>query len=453
MARFDDLPDKILRKILSYLSMAEITFSARNVCTRWRKVSEHDEIWKHRAYCPAISRSEFNITSLLKGMPALRKFMYYGTCNVMKKLSKYCTKITALNVPHIKLSPNLLKLTMKRLTELTALGISLSPTQEGLQITRIIGQSETLVTLKLSSSGENSVTEGLLKPIADGCPNLKKLTCENFNCPNYEICYLMQRKRSQLVEYRHHRLVSADLINAIKQCTNLERLVFNEAYFDGPFHNVPANTQLHNLKVFQVLKCKFPTIKTFFLTVFHDKLSQLSYVGICFAQGHIDDLIKKIIRKCPALANLDLEGNLELRCRALKNISPCKMIKYLDVSKCKELGKKAMKYVAEGCPDLEFLDVSGIPISESMFRQILRCRNLKALFMKDCDIREINLNLIPANISGLSHLYIGPQFQLRDDVKSEMMSQMPHLTIKEATLLPGITEYTLIKSKYFKQYI
>jgi hypothetical protein len=187
------------------------------------------------------------------------------------------------------------------------------------------------------------------------------------------------------------------------------------------------------------------------LTVFLDTLSHLSYIGISFAQGNIDDLINKIILKCPALASLDLEGNLELRCRALKNISSCKMIKYLDVSKCKELGKKAMKYVAEGCPDLELLDVSGIHISESMFRQILRCRNLKILLMRDCDLSHINLNLIPRNISGLSYLYIGPHSQLRDDVISDMKSRMPHLTIKKASVLPDPSEYSHIKTKYMQE--
>jgi hypothetical protein len=44
MIGFDDLPDKIILKIFSYLSIGDIAFSARNVCTRWRKLSEEDEI-------------------------------------------------------------------------------------------------------------------------------------------------------------------------------------------------------------------------------------------------------------------------------------------------------------------------------------------------------------------------------------------------------------------------
>jgi hypothetical protein len=116
MARFDDLPDKIILKIFSYLSLKELTLLARNVCTRWRKLSEDDDIGKEWGYGPAINSTEEDITSILKNMPALRKFMYYGTCNVMEKLSEYCTKLTHLNVSHIKLSADNFKLIMERLT-------------------------------------------------------------------------------------------------------------------------------------------------------------------------------------------------------------------------------------------------------------------------------------------------------------------------------------------------
>jgi hypothetical protein len=452
MAQFDDLPDKIILKILSYLSIGEIGFFARNVCTRWRKLCEDDGIWKGWGYCPQTSCSGKDITSSLKYIPGLRKFIYYGTCNVIEKLSDYCRKLEILHVPHIKLSADIFKLTMERLTELRELGVTISPTQEGLQITSIIGQSQTLATLHLRSSGERNVTQDLLKPIADGCPNLNTLRCESFNCHNNEICYLMQCKRRELEEYFHCRLLSADLINAMKQCPNLRRLVFTEVYFDGLFHNVHANTLLQNLKVFQMFRCNLKTINILSLEVFNETLSQLSYIGVSHAYGNIDDVINKIIQKCPVLKNIDLDGNTELRCRAFRNIGSCKMLKYLDVSRCTELGKKAMKYVAEGCRDLELLDVSGIPISEGMFGQILRCRNLKTLLMMDCDLSQINLNLIPTNLSGLSYLYIGPHFQVQDDVINDMKRQMPQLTIKKASVLNILSEYTHVKTKYMQEY-
>jgi hypothetical protein len=370
----------------------------------------------------------------------------------MEKLSEFCRKINILQIPYTKLSAAIFKLTMERLTELAVLCISISPTQDGLEITRIIGQSKKLVSLDLRSFGAKTVTEGLLKPIADGCPNLSTLKCEAFNCHNSDICYLMQRKKHQLVSYSHYGHVSADLINAINECKNLKRLALIGVNFDGPFHKIPPITNLKNLSVLELPGCRFPMLKIIPLTLFLDRLSHLSYIGIPHAHANIEDLINKIIFKCPLLTHLNLEGNDELRCRALRNISCCKMLNYLDVSSCKQIGKKAIKYIAEGCPQLEHLDVSGIPLSDGMFRKILRCRNLKALLMWDCNLSGINLHLIPTNISGLLYLYIGPPSQLRDDVLSQVNHRMADLVIPQPSVAHNRNNYSKHKTEYIDLY-
>jgi hypothetical protein len=74
MAWFDELPNEMLLKIFSYLSMYDISLSVRNVCTRWRAVSEDDEIWKNRVYSPHESTPKEEIICMLKNMPALNNF-------------------------------------------------------------------------------------------------------------------------------------------------------------------------------------------------------------------------------------------------------------------------------------------------------------------------------------------------------------------------------------------
>jgi hypothetical protein len=448
MAKFDDLPNKILLQIFSYLCIKELSLCVRNVCTRWRTVSEDDEIWKDMEYFPAASTPEEEIISMLKNMPALRKFRYRGSRNVIQKLSECCRKVINLITPNIKFNAALLKVTMDNLTELRGLHITISPTKDGLELTRIIGQSETLLNLSLFSSGGDSVTPGLLKPIADGCPNLNILRCETFNCSNSEICYLLQRKKHQFDTYEHYGPLSADVLAALNECTNLKTICFTGIEFDGPFNRTPPITNLNNLTTLEVACCRLPMLKVIPLTLFVNTLSHLTGVRIIFASGSIDDLMNKILTKCPLLTVLHLEGNLELTCKGFRNIRYCTLLKSLDVSFCKYVDKKAMKYVAEGCPQLQHLDVSGITISDSMFRQILRCRNLKSLFMWACDLSEINPHLIPTNISGLSYLYIGPHLQLRDDAMSKIKQQMPNLTIKVATSQADKIEYIDRKTGY-----
>jgi hypothetical protein len=117
----------------------------------------------------------------------------------------------------------------------------------------------------------------------------------------------------------------------------------------------------------------------------------------------------------------------------------------LDLSRCIELNKQAMKYIAEGCPLLQHLNVSCIPITERMFRQILKCTNLKTLLMRNCDLTGISLHLIPTNITSLLYLYIGPHFKLGDDVRYEMKRAMSQLVIKEASESCDASEYYRIK--------
>lgn len=130
-------------------------------------------IWKNLKYTPGTSTPEEDIIIAFEKFPALRFFIYYGTCNVVDKFSEYCRKIRVLQIPHIKLSTVILKLTMERLTELRELAITISITKE---VTRIISVSNTLESLHLHSFGGNAVVKGLLKPTADGPPNVKVST-------------------------------------------------------------------------------------------------------------------------------------------------------------------------------------------------------------------------------------------------------------------------------------
>jgi hypothetical protein len=400
MAWFDVLPDEIHLKIFSYLSVRDISLSVRNVCTRWRTLSEDKEIWIDRCYSPYTITPEEEIVCMLKNMPALRKFKYGGTCNVIETLSQYCRRVSVLKIPHITLNATLFKLTMERLTELSNLEINITPTIEGAEITRIIGQSETLVNLHSCSYGADTIQKGFLKPIADGCPNLNTLKCYHSFFPNSEICYLMERKKHQLVQYRHSGLLSADLINAINECTNLKKLTFICPV--TPLHEIPPVTQLQKLTEPRVISTDAQNIT---LTLFIYTLPNLSSLCIHNTYGHIDEPLNEIILKCPLLTHLSLSGNDELHSRGLRNISSCKLLKYLKVSYCKQLDVTALKYVADGCPQLQYLNVSFIPITDGMFRQILRCRNLKTLIMWGCDLAGIDLNLISTNISGLTYLH------------------------------------------------
>jgi hypothetical protein len=66
------------------------------------------------------------------------------------------------------------------------------------------------------------------------------------------------------------------------------------------------------------------------LTIFTNTLLNLPYIGIQYTRGNIDDPLNEIILKCPLLTHLVLDGNYELHSSGLRNISSCKVLKYLE---------------------------------------------------------------------------------------------------------------------------
>jgi hypothetical protein len=225
--------------------------------------------------------------------------------------------------------------------------------------------------------------------------------------------------------------VSADFFTALNECTKLISISFLSAEFDGPYKEMPPITNLKNLRKFEMAICKLPMLKIIPLTIFLDTLPHLVFLAITNTSGTIDDLMNKIIMKCPALKSLDLDGNHRLRCRALRNISTCKMLNYLDISECWKLRAKAIKHVADGCPNLQYLNVSGIPMTGSVFRQVLRCRNLKTLSMSVFHLTGIDLELIAKKIPRLQKFNIATEFdyKLPHNLICELQRRIPHLSI------------------------
>jgi hypothetical protein len=101
------------------------------------------------------------------------------------------------------------------------------------------------------------------------------------------------------------------------------------------------------------------------------------------------------------------------------------------IMKCPALEAKAIKYVANGCPNLQYLNVSGIPMTERVFRLLLRCRKLKTLFISMFHLTGIELELIAKNISGLQKFSIAIEFDFKLPHKliCELQRRIPHLSI------------------------
>jgi hypothetical protein len=420
----------------------------RDVCIRWRSVSDSALIWKKFRFIPSKSLSTEDIVKRLQGMPNLRACEYYGTNDIIGAVSKYCTSLRVLHAIRVSVKPSLFRAAMERLSELSELGIEVRFGGNGCALTEIIGESASLQTLTLFLTGYQPAEVGLLKPIADGCPNLKELAIkfEGDIDLDEQICYFQQRKKLQLVAFGQSGRVSRNFFLAINECTNLEKLFFLSTSIDGSLSQITPIRELQKLSMLVFMFCPVSALEIL-LTLFPDILPQLSYIGLPEMYGRMDERLNEVLQSCSSVTHLNLEGTNLVSCRGLPNISFCRKLQFLDLSMCGAFSIELMQHVAEGCPQLQHLDVSGNFIFALTFENILNCKNLRTLLMRECDMPDADLSLISSNIPSLLYLYIGSRFVMETAAREALKQAMPRLVIKQTGASCVGTEYYRIKQE------
>jgi predicted secreted protein len=403
MASINKLPNEILAMIFSYLDIRDLCVSVPNVCDRWRSVSQETMVWINKEYCPSTESSKQKIINTLQILPALRSFRYNGSLNLTIAVAEYCTKLKHLHIPYVPISATDLRALQRRLPSLESLATDVS---KGSDLTQIIAGFQNLLTLRLSTHYIRQPIHNLLKPIAYGCPKLKNLRCEYLDCPAEELLLLLQRKKQALEEYYHYGRLSEHVFKAINECTNLKTLRFCNAAFEGPFDEEICITKLKHLKTLEFLFSDFALLKNIPRSLSLVSFSSLLFFSLTFAYKNIDAIINSVLMTCPLLKRLDLEFSYGLHENGLKNISNCKMLESLNLRYCSKLKARAIQYVADGCPQLQYLDMSGNHITRDVFQQILKCTNLRTLLLARCDLRGLDLQLIKTHITNLKRLEI-----------------------------------------------
>jgi hypothetical protein len=402
MASISKLPDEMLVMIFSYLDIDDLSLSVRNVCEHWRSVSEDDTLWKNLCYCPSRTTPKQELIRRLKSMPALRYFSYNGTQNVLGTISEHCTKLKHLHTSFMRINARHLEAAISSLHSLETLSIRISKLPI---LPQTIAKAENLVTLNLTTCGGLQTTNHLLKPIAHGCPKLRNLSCAFLDCPTEEFCYLLKCKKDALQEYEHYGLLSAAVFMAINECTKLQKLRLKQISIEGPFDETIFFTKLKCLTLVEFAGCPVALLQSIPRSLSLSPFPYLEHIDMSMAFDKIDEITDSVLLACPLLKDLVLSENSEFYGYGLKNISNCKMLNRLDMASCMNLNWSALKYVAEGSPQLRYLNLSCNRITRAMFHQILRCRNLEALFLWRCDLRHLDLQLIKTHLTKLIYLY------------------------------------------------
>ena len=133
---------------------------------------------------------------------------------------------------------------------------------------------------------------------------------------------------------------------------------------------------------------------------------------------------------CPNLQHFKLLSH-HLNDQAFEGIHKCKYMKYIDVSSCNPgFYNGFLRFISEGCPYLEFLDVSNSPKKIRYDIRILEnCKHLKYLLMENQIIIDEHLALIPNLFPNLIEIRLFRCQNLSQELLNRLKRKMLNLQI------------------------
>ncbi|XP_069675545.1 F-box/LRR-repeat protein fbxl-1-like isoform X5 [Periplaneta americana] len=459
---FNDLPDELLIKIFSYISMEDLAMSVQHVSGRWKDVSQDNALWKKKVFSPDEKTTDEEIARCLKNMPALKAYCpKRGTDrNIVNILCQYCK-----NIDHIEFtwSQKLRNILVKRILEAFPNIVNLSipiPQERGnhLEFAQLIGQFENLTTLNFTERSFQNIAEGTLMAIADGCSSLQHLDLGYFEFPELEIRYLLKKRGHQLLYLHLSCYISTLGHELLCKCTNLKYLNYENSNNDLPRTYMDHLSRLSKLEELKLCEFKENQTKNIPNIFYKQSLSKLVNLSIYFCDGFGTAELTGIFTNCLQIQFLLIRGcidsgdgfkyignlkqleHLDIACsdclsdKGVEYIGVgCKNLKHLDMGYCLLLTTMSVEYVCAGCPKLKYLSICECPLmTDAVIESVIKCKELTFLDMKwNDEISGSHFHMIPSNLTHLKELDIYGCENVDPKCVAELQEEMPRLKIVE----------------------
>ncbi|XP_069675556.1 F-box/LRR-repeat protein 20-like isoform X15 [Periplaneta americana] len=424
------LPNEVMLKIFSYLDTKDLVLSVQHVNYRWQELSRDRTLWKDRVFEPRM-RDKDNVRAL-KNMPCLRACVSTRGNNakpIINSLCKYCDDIEYLSLDGydrleypllVKLTnffPNIQKLTIPFLKE-----------DNPLQFSQLIGSLQNLTHLGFSDRYVR-VQDDVLKPIADGCPSLQHMNLGENMFKGEDVMYFLMKKLTQLLSFRAKCDMTLAIYFCILQCKKLEHLdcTGSGCSSDMTSNDIKLLRNLKNLKTLMLWHLSETQFRAIPSLLEAGSLSNITKLGI------VQHDLSCVVRNCPQLLELSVNGTKDVLEEGFKYIGNCKNLRYLSFSFCSNVTAKCLDYVAAGCPNLRHLDLSWtFHLDDSLFLSVLKCKNVRVLDISHSGLkgnwRSSKCYLIPLRLVHLNELIV---FGCVVDGKvlDTLLLAMPHLKL------------------------
>jgi len=306
--QFDDLPDEILLKIFMYLGIEELALSTYNVSMHWREVSQDNKLWRNAVFCPRRDITDKEIAKCLENMPALRSYSATRktTNMVIDTLCRSCRNIQSIDIRTLhNIEVPLLQKIIWHFPHIESLKVPLPYPVflEQLKFAELIGQCQSLRSLSFDGNSEHELLmyEGVLTPIANGCPLLQHICLGNSYQIDEDNQNLLEKKRHHLLSFSCKIFVTKEIAEHISKCTELQHLEI-ENYNDNLLHDdTQSLKKIKNLKYFAFRFRSEDVVNNLPVFFLSGSLSHIVHLDICESYYISNIIVTTVCENCPQL--------------------------------------------------------------------------------------------------------------------------------------------------------
>ncbi|XP_049946203.1 uncharacterized protein LOC126428312 isoform X3 [Schistocerca serialis cubense] len=469
-AGIDDLPDEILVTIFSHVSFSDLLDVVQKVCHRWRRLSQEMELWADKDYHIGIpshcnsknckgSVTELEAIQIFQNAPNLCKACIWHDVSprLFRTLSEKCRRLKELRLRSTQkpsYSPSnrrvvrggerrygaagrMLKNLVERCSSLQMMRISDNLLRSE-EFSEAVSRLRNLRVLRL----DHDCTEGtsasqpcvLLRPLADGCPQLAEMDFGRSFANIDELRYFLNAKSNTLKSIRIKWTMGGtrSISPLLTVCANsLERVQLYETHLDHTAVT-EAFTALGSLKNLQELMITLPDQLlpgTAALAFKNGGLPKLRVLHLHNGCKLDDDAVIAISHGCPALRELSIKYAENLSDTAFSQIYHLQHLEILDLSCCRGLGEALFPSLV-GLPrlnKLRFENMDFVKLQPGL-SSILDLSGLHCLIFDYCRVTGVPFDKFPGKLVNLRELGVEG---CRGDPKAVdgLTEQIPNLKV------------------------
>lgn len=407
------MPDVVLLKIFSYLNAEDLAMTIPYIDFRWNELSKSPMLWKDITFTPPPHLTESDIIQHLQNMPELRSFRLRHAKYIdviITAIILHCTHIRRI-VMEGKRGPSKGKVEelMCFFPQIECLDVFIPGSQFNIDFAKFYGHFNTGSTLTMLNRWSSHLYMGETIPSVVCLPDSEEGIREM-------VVVRMQHLETLGIACN----LTSNIFSTICSCKNLRYLFVScEDSLTTDEINIYHLRALNHLESLQ-LHCLQRCILGFKESCVFPRLFKLEIVG---SGGALFRLTSISIN----LRHLNLQDSAFVD-ENLVDISLCKLLIHLDISDNINLTDKCIEYVAYGCHNLQFLDVSYCEnMTDDILNTLQTCRDLQALWMNGFNLKEENCYKIPALFPHLKELSI--KHSVVYNIARDLQRNMPSLNI------------------------